>query len=91
MFGSDEHYAVHASSGNLKVGDVQRLRVNVPIQWNHELFAETQRVDVAWGQNGFGGIGPGALVIVLSGGDHRLRVGNDSESDEKEEFTHFRG
>jgi len=69
VFGGDEKDVVFAFAGNLEIGELQRLGVNVAVDFEGKEFAELCGIDVGRSEDFFVEVSAGASVVVLSRGD----------------------
>ena len=67
MLGRNIEHIVHALSRNAQPRDDQRLRVNLPIDANHEKLSEIRRIDIRRRQDRLNQILTGAGEIIVPG------------------------
>lgn len=69
------HYIVRAQAGDVHVGDVQRLGINIAVHRLRKQLAELTYVDVARGENRLAQVLPIAHVVVARSGYANLGRG----------------
>ena len=80
MLGRDVDHVMNAVSRNGQIGNVKRLRIDLPVGRNNEKLAELVKVNVRKRQNRLAQILAGACAVVVpSKNVHREQRGRDGQ------------
>ena len=80
VLGRDKQDVVSSFAGDGKIGQVERLGVNVPVDGLRKEFTETVYVDVRQREDRFVGVLPGPRVVVMVGQNVDIPLGRQAKA-----------